>query len=95
MVGKKDIEHIANLAHLQISASEAEKFTGEINNILEYVKKLNELDTEGVDPTVYIIPKKNVLREDKVEPSLNREIALSNAPEQKDGQFRVPKIMGD
>lgn len=58
------------------------------------MEKINEVDTEGVKPTLYPVSLENVFREDKVEPSLERDRALANAPEERDGQFRVPKIMG-
>lgn len=95
MVEKKDIQYIANLANLKIEESDIDTFTRQIGDILEYVEKLDELDTDGVVPTAYTVPMKNVLREDKVEPSMGREKILSNAPDKKEGQFRVPKIMGD
>ncbi|MGM0602205.1 MAG: Asp-tRNA(Asn)/Glu-tRNA(Gln) amidotransferase subunit GatC [Bacillota bacterium] len=95
MIDKKEVEHAAGLAQLKLDEEEKEKYTEQIGEILNYVDKLNELDTEGVVPTAYTVPMKNVLREDKVEKSLPREKSLANAPDQKDGQFRTPKIMSD
>ncbi|NLJ83786.1 MAG: Asp-tRNA(Asn)/Glu-tRNA(Gln) amidotransferase subunit GatC [Halanaerobiaceae bacterium] len=95
MLEKKDIERLADMASMKISASEADKFAGQLNEILQYVEKIKEVDTEGVMPTLYPVSLENVFREDKVEPSLAREKVLANAPEEKDGQFRVPRIMGE
>lgn len=95
MVEKKDIQYIADLANLKIEEEEMDTFTKQIGDILEYFEKLDELDTDEVVPTAYTVPMKNVMREDKVEPSMDREKILSNAPDKKDGQFRVPKIIGD
>ncbi|MGB4177184.1 MAG: Asp-tRNA(Asn)/Glu-tRNA(Gln) amidotransferase subunit GatC [Halanaerobiales bacterium] len=94
MLARKDVEKLANAASIKLSESEAGKFAGQINELLEYVEQINEVDTEGVKPTLYPVSLENVFREDKVEPSLERDRALANAPEERDGQFRVPKIMG-
>lgn len=95
MINQKDVEHAADLAKLKLDQEKKEKYTKQIGEILNYVDKLNELDTEGVVPTAYTVPMKNVLREDKVQKSLPREKSLENAPDQKDGHFRAPKIMSD
>lgn len=95
MISKKDVEYIANLANLKIDEEDKELFTGQLDDILNYVEKLNELDTEGVVPTAYTVPMKNVLREDRVGPSIPRGKALANAPDKKDGQFRVPRIISE
>ncbi|MFW6000999.1 MAG: Asp-tRNA(Asn)/Glu-tRNA(Gln) amidotransferase subunit GatC [Halanaerobium sp.] len=95
MIGEKDVEYAANLAQLKLDEEEKELYTEQIGKILDYVDKLNELDTEDVVPTAYTVPMKNVLREDKVEDSLPREKSLANAPDKKDGHFRAPKIMSD
>jgi aspartyl-tRNA(Asn)/glutamyl-tRNA(Gln) amidotransferase subunit C len=94
LINKKEVEYIANLANLRIDEGDKELFTRQLGDILNYVEKLNELDTEGVIPTAYTVPMKNVLREDRVAPSIPREKALANAPDNVQGQFRVPKIIG-
>lgn len=94
MLNKSDVKHIAQLAHLKLNEEEIETFARQLDNILEYIDKLNELDTGGVVPTAYTVPMKNVFREDRVEPSFSREKALTNAPEKRDGQFKVPPIIG-
>lgn len=95
MINKKEVEHIANLAQLKLDEKDMDLFTKQLGDILDYVEKLKELDTDSVIPTAYTVPMKNVLREDKVEPSLEREKVLKNAPDKKEGQFRVPKIIGE
>lgn len=93
MITPNDVEHVALLSRLELDRQEADKFTGQLNAILEYVEVLKKVDTDGVEPTAHVLPLKNVLRQDAVRPSLPRDLALSNAPEQEDGYFKVPKIM--
>ncbi|EGO65562.1 Asp-tRNA(Asn)/Glu-tRNA(Gln) amidotransferase subunit GatC [Acetonema longum] len=93
MITPKDVEHVALLSRLELDQQETGKFTGQLNAILEYVEVLKKVDTDGVEPTAHVLPLKNVLRQDAVRPSLPRDLALSNAPEQEDGYFKVPKIM--
>lgn len=89
----KDVEHVANLARLDLSDAEKEQLTGQLNAILEYAGKLNELDTNGIEPTSHVLPLYNVMREDEVKPSLPAEKALLNAPEEEDGHFKVPAVL--
>lgn len=91
-ISKEQVQKVAALARLTLTETEADQFTIQLNNILQFAEKLNELDTEGVEPTSHVLPMANVLREDKVIPSIPREKALANAPEQKDGMFRVPAV---
>lgn len=88
-----EVEHVARLARLELSAEEKERFTHQLNDILQYVEKLKELDTDGVEPTAHVIPLQNVLREDAVRPSLDREDVLANAPDREEAFFKVPKII--
>ena len=92
-VTRGTIEHVANLARLNFSEEEKEKLTLEMENIISYVDKLNELDTSKVKPMEHVIPIKNVLREDKAEESYDREKILANAPSSEDGCFKVPKVV--
>jgi aspartyl-tRNA(Asn)/glutamyl-tRNA(Gln) amidotransferase subunit C len=87
------IEHVANLARLNLSEQEKEKLTSEMANIVAYVDKLNELDTSDIQPTAHIIPVKNVFREDKTQEPYDREKILANAPSHEDGCFKVPKVV--
>lgn len=94
MISKKDVEYIARLAHLEIDQQDKEVFTSQLSAILDYVEQLNQLETEGVEATAYTVPMKNVFREDRIASSLSREKALANAPDQREGHFRVPPIIG-
>ena len=89
----KDVEQVALLSRLDINETEIQKYTNQLNDILEYMKVLNKVDTTNVQQTVHVLPKKNLLRLDVVRASLERELALANAPEQEDGYFKVPKII--
>jgi aspartyl-tRNA(Asn)/glutamyl-tRNA(Gln) amidotransferase subunit C len=89
----KDVEHVANLARLELTASEKEQFAGQLNAILKYAEKLNELDTEGIEPTSHVLPLANVMREDTVKTSWPIGQVLANAPEDEDDQFKVPAVL--
>lgn len=92
-VSKDDVYYTASLARLKFSSEEFEAFLKDLNNILLYFEKLNELDTTGITPTANVIDLKNRFREDEVKPSLDRKTALSNAASLKDGYFKVPRII--
>lgn len=89
----KEVEHVANLARLELSADEKEQFAGQLNAILKYAEKLNQLDTDGIEPTSHVLPLSNVMREDTVKPSWPIEKVLRNAPEEEDGHFKVPAVL--
>lgn len=89
----KDVEHVAKLARLELSEAEKETFTEQLNAILQYAEQLNKLDTEQVPPTSHVVPLANVLREDVVRPSLPIEKVMLNAPDEEDGQFKVPAVL--
>jgi len=93
IITKKEVEYVAKLAKLEFNEEEKEEFASQLNSILDYFKKLNELDTERVEPTDYVISMPNLLNEDKVKPSLLQEEVLSNSKYVKEGYFKVPKIM--
>lgn len=92
-ITSKDVEKVALLSRLEIDDSEMEKMNEQLNSILDYIDVLNQVNTEGVQPTAHVLPMKNVMREDVVQPSLPRDLALSNAPEAEDGYFKVPKVV--
>lgn len=92
-ITKKEVSHVADLARLALTPEETELYTAQIQKILNYVEKLSELDTTGVEPTTYTVPLKTALREDKAWESLSKDEALSNAPESERGCFKVPKII--
>jgi len=89
----KEVEHVANLARLDLAEGEAEALTGHLGAILSYVEKLKQLNTDGVEPTSHAIPVNNVFREDNIIQPLGQERALANAPDKADGCFRVPKVV--
>lgn len=90
---KISIEHLAQLARLSVSGNEKTLFSSQIDAILGYMDKLNELDTENVGPTSHVITLSNVVREDLPKDSLERDDALRNAPDGTDKFYRVPKII--
>lgn len=92
-VTKDEVKHIAKLAKLQFNDKEIVKFTDDLNKILEYVDKLNELDTENIEPLLHPIEGSNVFREDKLGRSVKTEDALKNAPESTEEYFKVPKVI--
>ena len=87
------IDKISGLAYLEFRDEEKEKIRKDLEQILTFVEKLNELDTDRVDPLVYLSDNPDVLREDRIIHSLSRDDALLNAPDQSDGFFRVPKVI--
>jgi aspartyl-tRNA(Asn)/glutamyl-tRNA(Gln) amidotransferase subunit C len=87
------ILRLENLARLNLSAAERTKMQGSLTNILTMVEQLNTLDTEGVEPLVYINEDVNVWREDEVKHQLNRKDALKNAPDSDGSFFKVPKVI--
>jgi len=90
---RDEVLHVANLARLSLLPEEIELFTRQLNDILAYVEKLQELDTTGVPPLAHVIPVFNVLREDEVTSGLSREVALENAPAREEGAFVVPRVI--
>jgi aspartyl-tRNA(Asn)/glutamyl-tRNA(Gln) amidotransferase subunit C len=93
MITPEDVEHVAELARLELTAGEKEQFITQLNHILTYVEKLNELDTTSVEPTSHVLPMSNVLRDDEVQSSLERDLALQNAPQESHFFFKVPRII--
>jgi len=92
-LSREEVLHVAELARLSLSPEEIELFTVQLNEILEYVEKLQELDTSGVAPLAHVIPLFNVFREDQVRESLLQEAVLENAPAREDGNFLVPRVI--
>ncbi|MGE5751635.1 MAG: Asp-tRNA(Asn)/Glu-tRNA(Gln) amidotransferase subunit GatC [Nitrospirota bacterium] len=92
-ITKKEVEHVARLARLELSEQEKETLTDQLSNILTYVEQLNQLDTKGVEPTSHVLDINNVMREDMPEASLPQDLALANGPEKALGHYKVPKII--
>ena len=88
------IEYVGILAKLKLSGEEKEQAKEDMQKMLNYIDKLDELDTTGVEPMSHVFPIHNVFREDVVTNGDDRERLLANAPEEKDGQFLVPKTIG-
>ncbi|RJQ63416.1 MAG: Asp-tRNA(Asn)/Glu-tRNA(Gln) amidotransferase subunit GatC [Desulfobacteraceae bacterium] len=93
-ITKEEIIHVADLARIEVDAAEIDAFAVQMGKIIEYVDTLNRIDTEGVPPTTHAISLTNAFREDIEAGHLDRESALSNAPEKEDGSFLVPKVVG-
>lgn len=92
-ITKADVEKVAKLAKLELSEEDKQKFTYQLAEIVDYISKLNELDTENVEPTYHVFGMTNVLREDHVQLWLTQEEALKNAPAKNKGFFSVPKVI--
>ena len=95
MITSKDLEHIGWLARLELSEEEKEEYAPKLNPVLDYFSELDEVDTEGVEPTYHVFALSNVFREDEVNTkgSLDQNKALSNAPNSQDGFFKAPRMM--
>jgi aspartyl-tRNA(Asn)/glutamyl-tRNA(Gln) amidotransferase subunit C len=92
-ISKEEVIHVANLARLEMSAREVEEMAAQLDGILSYVDKLNELDTSGVKPTTHAIDVCNAFREDEVKESLGQEQSLANGPSQNGEAFVVPRVV--
>lgn len=92
-ITKDEVEYVAHLARLDFSEEEKAKFTSQLNDILMYMDKLNQVDTTGVEPMSHAIALQNAFREDVVHGSLGHDLSLSNAPEARGTFFRVPKVI--
>ena len=92
---KKEIEHIAELARLELSPAELKLYGGQLSGILNYIDQLKEVDTRNIEPTAQVTGLENVLRSDKVIDwdKKEREAALNQAPELEDGQVKVKRIL--
>lgn len=90
-ISDETIEYVGILAKLELSGEEREQAKEDMEKMLAYFDKLNELDTNGVEPMSHAFPVQNVFREDVVENGDDRENMLRNAPEKKDGAYMVPK----
>ena len=93
MISNETIEYVGILAKLELSDEEKEEAKRDMGRMLDYIDKLNELDTEGVEPMSHVFSMNYVFREDAVVNGDDRENILANAPEQKDGAFKVPRTV--
>ena len=91
IISDETIDYVGILAKLELSQEEKEQAKKDMGSMLDYIDKLNELDTQGVEPMSHVFPVNNVFREDVVKNGDDRENILRNAPEEKNGAFMVPK----
>ncbi len=91
----QEVEHIAELAKLRLTAEEKTRYREQLSAILDYANCLQAVDTTGIPQTATVLPLKNVMREDKQQPSLPPDVALANAQEKENGFFRVPPILDE
>ena len=92
-ISKEEVAKVAHLARLDLSEQEVEAITGQLDRILGYVAKLNEIDTTDVMPTTHALAVHNAFRDDVVHPSLPRQEALANGPRQNGEAFVVPRVI--
>ncbi len=92
-VDKKLVEYLANLSRLEFDDTKLDEITDQLKGIIKYVEKLDTLDTKDVEPTAHILPLKNVFREDKITPSIDRDKIFKSSPDSDDGYFIVPKVI--
>ncbi len=92
-IDQAEVRKVAKLSRLDLSEEEIGEFTSQLSAILDYVTKMNELDTTSIEPLAHCLPISNVFREDVVKESLGTEKTLANAPERDREFFKVPKIL--
>lgn len=93
-ISRDEVQHVAQLARLDFTEDEEEQMAEEMSQILDYVDKLDELDTSGVPPMSHVLDVTNVFRKDEIESRIDQEQALEPAPERDGGYFQVPKVVG-
>jgi aspartyl-tRNA(Asn)/glutamyl-tRNA(Gln) amidotransferase subunit C len=94
-ISRDEVSHLARLARLALTEDELDSFAGQLDAILEHVGRIQAVDVTGVEPTDNPLKAVNVFRPDVVQPSLSQQDALAGAPEVQDGQFAVPRILGE
>ena len=92
-ISREEIVHIAKLAMLNLTDTEIDKYTQDMQEILNYAEMINQLDTSNIDETIGAAEQKNVFRKDEIVTFENRDILLQNAPTQEEGMFQIPKVM--
>lgn len=92
-ISQEEIKNIALLSRLEVKEEHMAHVEKELSDILTYVAELNALELDGVEPMAHAVPLQNVFRVDETKPSLNHDLALSNAPEAEDGYFKVPRVV--
>lgn len=92
-VDTKLVDNLAQLARLEFNGEEKEKMVSDMNRMLAFVEKLDELDTTGIEPLIYLSDEVNVLRDDHAVKSISHEEALKNAPQKDSDYFKTPKVI--
>ncbi len=92
-ISVEEVKHVATLARLAFPEDELDAFTQQLNSILTYIEKLEELDTEGVEPTFHAVSLDTPYREDKIKDSPGPDVILANAPERDEDFFVVPRVI--
>lgn len=94
-ISRDDVVNVASLARLNLTEEELDRFTGQLDAVLDHADDVASLDLEGVPPMAHPLPLKNVLRSDEPRPSLDRAEVLAAAPAVEDDRFRVPPVLGE
>ena len=92
-ITREQVEHVANLARLNLTEEEKEQMITDMGVIIEFANRINQIDIDNISPTAHVIPINNVFREDNVNPSYSRDELLSNAPNKENGCYSVPRIV--
>lgn len=92
-VSNKEVKRVATLSRLTLNEKEVEEYTKQMNSILKFAEKLDEINTNDIEPTSHVLNLKNVVREDVVRSSIPRDAALKNAPNKTEEFFKVPQVM--
>jgi aspartyl-tRNA(Asn)/glutamyl-tRNA(Gln) amidotransferase subunit C len=92
-IDHKTVDHLAHLARLEFENESKEAIINDLNRILSFVDKLNEMDTDNIEPLIYMTDETNVLREDLVSETISHAEGLKNAPKKDSDYFRVPKFL--
>ncbi len=92
-IDHKTVDEVAHLARLEFDAAGKDAMVKDMNNMLAFIEKLNELDTTGVEPLIYMTDESNVLREDVVKETITQKEALLNAPKKDSDYFKAPKVI--
>ena len=94
-ISREEVAHLARLSRLAVTDQELDRFSGQLDVILQSVARIGEVAADDIPPTSHSVPLTNVYRDDVVQPSLTQEQALSGAPDQAEGRFRVPRILDE
>ena len=90
----EELKHIANLSNLYFSDEELAMYASDMSSVVEFANELSKIDTTGVEITNSILGEYNIFRKDEIKESFDRDLLLDNAPEQGDGMFKIPKVIG-